>query len=182
MKRIPRDEDSTLWRVRGLRGLGYGVRAISRSLGLPLSTTWAFVKAVDSGLGTRKRHKANALDRWASAHPEIPLPPSTKAISALTGIPSGTVSACLNARRVKFKKWVAWVGPLEGRRALWTCDDGTRIGPGGISKYEWVYDAPSNTSTLEIVSILGEALRVTVRDRFEFGRAWKASPRTTEDI
>jgi hypothetical protein len=142
---------------------------------------WAYVKAVDSGLGTRKRHRANALERFVGAHPEIPLPSPTRAISALTGIPSGTVSACLAARRRKFERWVSWIGPLEGRRVLWTCEDGTRIGPGGISKYEWTYDPPSNVATLEIVSVLGEALRVQVGNRFEFGREWKASPRTGEE-
>ena len=180
--KIPRDEDATLWRVKGLRGMGYGVRAISRSLSLPPSVAWSFVKAVDAGLGTRKRHKANALDRFASTHPEVVLPSTAKDISRLTGIPSGTVSACLASRRRKFEKWVSWVGPLEGRRALWVTEDGTRIGPGGIAKYEWVYDAPSNTTTLEVVSILGEALVIPVPDRFEFGRAWKAAPRIGDDV
>ena len=179
--KTPRDEDATLWKVKGLRGMGWGVRAIGRSLGLAPSMAWAYVKAVDSGLGTRKRHRANALERFVSAHPEIPLPSTTKAISALTGIPSGTVSACLASRRRKFEKWVSWIGPLEGKRILWVCEDGTRIGPAGIAKYEWIYDPPSNVTTLEIVSILGEALRVPVPDRFVFGREWKAAPRTSED-
>ena len=181
--RTPRDESSTLWKVKGLRGLGFGVRAISRKLALPLGTTWRLVKAADEGLVERSRHRKNALERWASAHPEIPLPATTREISSLTGIPSGTVSACLRVRKVKFAKWTEWVGDPRGKDMTLVTDAGIRVSLKGVLEYEWVYDAPRNLAVLEVRTPMGEApLRVPILDRFTFGRECKASPRIMEDI
>jgi hypothetical protein len=175
--RTPRDENSTLWRVKGLRALGFGVRAISRKLSLPLGTTWRLVKAADEGLVERSRHRKNALERWVLAHPEVPLPATTKGISSLTGIPSGTVSACLRVRKVKFKAWTEWVGDPRGKDLTLTTDTGIRVSLKGALDYAWVYDAPRNLATLEVRTPMGERpLRIPILDRFAFGRALKGAP------
>lgn len=175
--RTPRDENSTLWKVKGLRSLGFGVRAISRKLALPLGTAWRLVKAADEGLAERSRHRKNALERWAQAHPEIPLPATTRQISSLTGIPSGTVSACLRVRKNKFKKWVEWVGDPRGKDLTLTTEGGIKVSLKGVLEYEWVYDAPRNLATLEVRTPMGERpLRIPILDRFAFGRTLRASP------
>ena len=169
------------WRVKGLRGLGFGIRAISRKLGISPKLAWDYVRHIDAGGAKKRRHKENALERWIRAHPSVRLPRSRKALAAVTGIPSSTLSSCLRTRRRKFEAWVKWLGPLEERRLILTSEDGVKLSMGGVARYEWVYDEVTQETRIEAQMVTGEKFVVPILDRFDFGTMVRMAPRRGEE-